>query len=108
MPWRSRTSLRVQPTVSRHQPIGRKSGRVPRHNEQTVSSDHSNGPTTPLIDRFPDTTIPIDRSGQRFSPTRFWLTGATTSSVPTADALRRAAKPKTLYILACDTNWLAP
>ena len=88
--------MRVLPTVSRHQSISRKSGRVPHHNAQTVSADHSNGPRAPLINRLPATTIPVDRSGRRFSPTRFWLTGAAIPSVPIAAYVRRAAKPKTL------------
>src|SRR5271166_6348893 len=80
--------------VSRHQPSERKTGHCPPYNRRTVSGNHSSGPTAPVIARLPDTTIPIDRSGQRFSPTRFWLTGATTSSVPTAHAraTRRQAK----------------
>jgi len=80
--------------MSRHQSIRGKSARAQRHNGQTVGGDHSNGPTPSLIDRLPDTTIPIDQSGRRFSPTRFSLTGATTSSVPTAHAhaTRRQAK----------------
>jgi hypothetical protein len=94
MPYRSTTGLQDLPTVSRHQSIGRKSGRLQRHNAQTVTDDRSNGPTATLIDRLPDTTIPIDRAARRFSPTRFWLTGATTSSAPTghACATRRQAK----------------
>jgi hypothetical protein len=84
--------------VSRHQSIGRKSGRISRHNGQTAGADYSNGLTAPLIGRPPATTIPIERSGRRFSPTRFWLTAAAASSVPTAAHVRRAAKPKTLYV----------
>jgi hypothetical protein len=102
MPWRQRTGLRVLPALSRDRPIGRKSGRAQRHNGQTVSGGHSNGLTAPHIDRLPDTTIPIDHSGRRFSPTRFWLTGATTSSVHTirARATRRQAKN------ALSSGWL--
>jgi len=41
--------MQVLPTVSRHLSISRESGRVPRHNAQTVSADHSNGPRAPLL-----------------------------------------------------------
>ena len=99
MPCRLRTGLQVLPKASRHRSIGRKSDRVQRHSGQTITGDRSNGPTATLIDRLPDTTIPINRSGRGFSPTRFWLTGATTPSVPIATHVRRAAKPKTLYVL---------